>query len=231
MAALPAGLAAEGDGFRALRDAVERPEAVLKGVGALLVRTAQRSFREQRLGSVGWKSRGETGMNPNWPGILSDFAAGRSAPPDRRFQDRPVLTDTGNLKRSITFRLVDRETVEAGSMLSYAAVLHSGGDSKTVTITKAIQDRLSDWIEKKVGAGQRSGKRQWKVGTSDKRMASDAKAVQRWQAANRLQWLLDPSLQGQALTVRHPPRPFMGTPPDLVREVEALFGVTIRKGA
>lgn len=231
MATLPAGLVSEGSGLRLLREVVERPRAVLVGIGALLVRTSQRAFREQRMGKAVWKSRGETGMNPNWPAILADFAAGKSAPPERRFQDRPALVDRGDLKRSVTFRVVSDDTVEAGSNLPYAAVLHSGGESKTPTITKAIQDRLSDWIDKALGRGQRAAKRQWGVGTTDAQMARDAKAVKRGQVANKLQWLLNPQLQGQALTVRHPPRPIVGLPDELVREVESLFGVTIRKGA
>lgn len=231
MAALPAGLVSEGDGLRLLRETVDRPRAVLTGIGALLVRTSQRAFREQRMGNVSWKSRGETGMNPNWPAILADFAAGKASPPERRFQDRPALADRGDLKRSVTFRVVGDDTVEAGSNLPYAAVLHSGGESQTVTITKAIQDRLSDWIDKMIGRGQRAAKRQWGVGTTDKQMASAAKSVKRGGVANKLQWLLNPSLQGQALTVKHPPRPIVGLPDDLVREVESLFGITLRKGA
>lgn len=220
----------EGSRLRMLRGLFDDPRALLTAMGALTVKQSQRAFREQRMGNVRWKTRGDTRMNPNWPAILADMAAGRASVPERRFRDSPVLVDTGMLKRSVTWRLVGRDTVEIGSNLPYAGVLHAGGESKTVPITKAVQDRLSDWIDRTFKRGQRAAKRKWSVGTTPQQMARDAKAQQRGSVALRLQWLLNPSLRGQRLTVRHPPRPIVGFPPDLVREIEREVGVKVRAG-
>ncbi len=220
----------EGARFRTIRGVLENPRAVLVGIGALVVKESQRAFREQRMGSVPWKSRGETRMNPNWPAIRRDFAQGKAAPAARRFQDRPVLMDTGLLKKSVTFRLIGRDAVEVGSVLSYAAALHFGRDTQTVPITKAIQDRLEDWIDKSQAKGNRAKKRKWKTGTTEKQMASAAKSVQTADAAGRLRWLLSPLLRGQSLTVKHPARPIVGLPKSLVAEIEKELGVAVRAG-
>lgn len=221
----------EGTQLRALRGQLDNPRFVLDGVGALLVSTSQQAFRDERLGSVKWKTRDQTGMVPNWPGILSDLSAGRAKPPQRRFEKGKVLSDGGALRRSVSWRVVSGDTVEAGSNLPYAAVLHSGGESKTVTITRTMQDRLSDLIDGAEGRAKKAAAREWTVGTTDKQMKAAVRAHQAGTLYGRLRWLLDPALQGQRLTVKHPPRPIVGVPAELVEKVEEFFGVTIRKGA
>ena len=158
MPVTPAGFESfdEGTRLRALRGALADPRFVLTGIGALMVKEGQKAFREQRLGNVVWKSRGETGMNPNWPGIIGDFARGAASPPARRFQDRPALVDNGALWNSLSFRLVSRDTVEAGSRLPYAGVLHGGGESQSPTITLTVRQRLWKWIKGLTGARLRA---------------------------------------------------------------------------
>lgn len=218
----------EGGRLRVLRGLLEDPRFVLTQIGALLVKQSQRAFREQRMGGVKWKDRGETGMNPNWPAIIADFASGKASPPERRFQDRPVLVDTGMLKKSVTFKLRGSDTVEVGSMLPYAGVLHAGGESKTKALTKAVQDRIQEWIDKKQGSARKARGKQWGVGTTDKQMRSAAKAAQGGDRAKKLRWLLSPSLTGQQLTIRHPARPIVGVPADLAKEIEREVGVKVR---
>lgn len=224
----PAEVFNEGSRFRALRGAFENPRQILTAIGVLTMKESQRAFREERLGSARWKSRGETGMNPNWPAILRDFALGRSAPPARRFQDRPVLYDTGLLKKSVTFQLVGSDTVVVGSNLHYADALHAGRETKTDPITRQVQDRLEEWIDKTQAKGNRARKRKWKTGTTPKQMASAARAAQMGDVAGRLRWLLSPSLRGQTLTVKHPARPIVGLPKSLIAEIEKEVGVVVR---
>lgn len=157
MAPRPVGLEAfsEGTRLRALREAFADPRFVLNGVGALLVKEGQKAFREERMGTVRWKTREETGMVPNWPAILKDLSEGKT-PPARRMSRGNTLTDTGMLRGSLAWRVVARDTVEAGSMLPYAGVLHSGGESKTVQITLSVRERLWKWIKGLTGARDRA---------------------------------------------------------------------------
>lgn len=203
--------------LKALGAALDRPEPILNSVGALLVMQSGKAFREERMGGVKWKTRAETKMVPNWPGILADFAAGKSAPPARRLEKGKVLQDTGRLKSSVSWRIVNQDTVEAGSNLPYAAVLHSGGESQTVTVTKLVQERLWKWIKSRRAGAKRAN-------------ASD-KTKDKADQANTLTWLLNKNLTGQRLTVKHPPRPIVGVPKELTQKVEEFFGVTIKKGA
>lgn len=213
----------EGTRLRALRGALEDPRSVLEGVGALLVGRSQRAFREQRMASIKWKTRGETKMNPNWPGILRDFHEGKSSPPPRRFQPGPVLVDRGMLRRSVNFRVLSRDTVEAGSNLPYAGVLHAGGESETVPITATIQSNLWKWIKSKVGGAKRSARKAGKDKTPESRSkAADKLAVA--ESALRLKWLLNKNLTGERLTIKHPARPIVALPDDLVRDIESIYG-------
>ena len=43
-----------------------------------------------------------------------------------------------------------------------------------------------------------------------------------------MRWLLNPNLRGKRLSVKVPARPFVGLPPDLVREIERTLGVSVR---
>lgn len=284
----------EGTRFAALRGALERPaERILPGIGAMLVAETQKAFREERFGVVRWKSRGDTGMNPNWPGILSDFARGKT-PPERRFQDRPVLRDNNLLARSFAWRVIGQNTVEEGTMLGYADVLHTGGESKATTITKAIQTRLWEWMKKlggaekraeaapqkredreargavkddpqiaglkaaltaskrayqgqKVPPGERQRRQQIQMQITARKRVVDAaargkiepmtgaeagkvaSARAKNERAKKLGWLLNPKLVGVARTIKHPTRPMVGLPPQLVKDIEGLYGLTVRR--
>lgn len=213
----------EGTRLRAFRELVENPRFVLTGIGALLVERSERAFAEQRMGSIRWKSRGDTKMNPNWPAILRDFHEGRTTPPGRRLKPQPVLVDRQMLRRSFSYRVITGDTVEAGTVLPYAGVLHAGGESKTVPVTAVIQQKLWKWIQSVTGRAMRSAKKAGK----DKTPQARAKASDDLKAAEgvaSLKWLLNKSLVGQRLTVKHPARPMVGLPPDLVADIEGLYG-------
>lgn len=114
----------------------------LKQIGATLTSSAQRRFRTQRFGENEWLPRAV----PNIAGIISDLTAG-STPPDRRFTSRPALSDTGRLRGSITWRLIDSKTVQVGSNLEYAGRAQFGGES-TLPITQQVKTGLADLIRR-----------------------------------------------------------------------------------
>lgn len=220
----------KGTGLRAIEGAFEDPREVLVGVGVLLIKESQRAFREQRMGSVRWKTRGETKMVPNWPGLLEDFGPrGKTTPPDRRFEPAPVLKDQGNLYRSFDRapRLYGKDTVEVGSMLPYAGALHAGGETETAVITQALQDRMWDWMKKARAASGRAAKRVAKAATDEDRAKAQKSLDRKTRIADATQslgWLLNRGLRGSRLRVRHPARPMVGLPKSLVREIELIYG-------
>jgi hypothetical protein len=226
----------KGTRLQAIERAFDDPRDVLRGIGALLVKETKKAFREQRLGSVRWKTRGETGMVPNWPGLLEDFGPrGKTNPPDRRFEPAPVLKDWGDLARSFAQDpvLIGDDTVEHGSALPYADVLHAGGESETAEITAALQERMWDWMQRARNASKRAGDRVASaVGQEkrDKAQASFSKKRRIAEQTSKLGWLLNRGLRGQSLTVRHPPRPMVGMPDSLVEEIEEIYGKRVVRG-
>lgn len=128
-------------GVRLLLDRLEDLTPVLNGAGAYLVSRAQRSFREQRRGSKSWPER----MTPNVPGIVSDLNRG-ATPPQRRFESRPALTDTGRLRGSITWSTRGGKEAIVGTTLPYARKQQFGLPSRH-QLTKPGQDRLADLLK------------------------------------------------------------------------------------
>lgn len=137
----------EGTRLGALRGLFSNPRFLLEQIGALALSETMAAFRNQRFGNVPWKSRGETGMNPNWPAIIRDLAQG-GTPPSRRFDDRPALVDKNILGRSFSWKIIRQDTVEIGTMHRYADALHAGLPTKTDVVTKSVQQRLYEWMKK-----------------------------------------------------------------------------------
>jgi len=136
----------EGDKIRRIRRNLERPQAALEQVGALMVSESQQAFRDQKIGDKQWEQRGKV----NIFGILADFHAGKKEPPPRRFQRRPVLVDTGRLKASVTWKVVGSgDTVEVGSVLPYAPVHHHGGEIESAPITEQVRTLLAAYLKGK----------------------------------------------------------------------------------
>lgn len=238
----------EGARLRRLSVALEDPRWILTGIGALLESASQRAFREERMGAIKWKTRDETGMVPNWPAILAHFAAKSTAPPNRNFHAKNTLIGTGRLAGSIKSRVVGEDTVEVGTNVPYGKALHEGGESETVKITEALQNRMWDWMKKVIG---RSVTKKGKVSTkasraakryenakakygadSEKAQKAGASAARASKAAvhvEKLRWLLNKNLRGEQLTVKHPKRPLVGLPPDTAREIEKRYGARVRR--
>ena len=173
---------------------LDNPQAALKQIGAVMVAESQQAFKAQKFGKESWEPRAV----PNVYGIVADFHAGKKKPPARRFEDRPVLRDTGRLAASISFSVVSSRTVEVGSNLSYAATLHRGGKIESKPITKSVQETLAKWLK---GAGKA-----WK---------------------GKLGFLLNPKFTGETLKGRVVARPFMGITKATIADVKEIVGVSI----
>jgi len=173
--------------------ALTNPSGALRSIGAMMVAESQLAFKRQQFGRDRWPGRGV----PNVMGIIADFAAGKDAPPNRRFQSSPALVDTGRLKGSISFE-VSSNTVSVGSNLPYAKTLHSGGEVESEPITSDMQTRMAEWLR-----GE-SRERQKKLG-----------------------WMLNPQLAGSTVTTKVPARPFVGITKETVEDIHEILGVEI----
>lgn len=223
----------EGARLRRLSDSLEDPRWILTGIGALLVSASQRAFREERMGDVKWKTRAETGMVPNWPAIVGHFAVKSSAPPARYFGNAHTLTNTGRLRGSINFRVASEDTVEVGSNVPYAKALHEGDESQTPVITKALQERMWDWIKKVRGQNKKAKQRLAKAKKKGpeayaRAVRSVAKTAAQADQTTALGWLLNKKLRGERLTIQHPARPLVGLPKDIREEIAARYGARVR---
>ncbi len=111
-----------GSKLKGIEKLLANPKPILKQIGAVMLSESQDAFRNQGFEGSKWPAR----QSPNVFGIIADFHMGRRKPPARRFQDRPALMDTGRLRGSISFRVVDARSVEVGTNLPYAAPQHFG---------------------------------------------------------------------------------------------------------
>ena len=172
----------------------QNPRNALKQIGALMVAESREAFREQKHGRDRWKPRSDV----NVFGIIKDFAGGATAPPARRFERRPALSDTGRLKQSIAFKVFGRSVVEVGTNLPYAKVHQEGGAVKSEKITKGVQEALWKWLKKK-----------------DKTLK------------RRLGFLLNKKFRGKFLEGEVPKRPFVGITKQTRADVLEVVGLRI----
>lgn len=220
-----------GPRLRALAELLERPRGILEAIGGFIVKESGKAFREQRLGNFPWKPR----VNPNWPALLRDAEKGAAKPPQRRFQERPALMDTGLLARSIAHRVVSNTDVEvgvAGVAKAYGDKHQVGGEVETAIVTKAIQHRIWLWIKAARKAAPRAAARAAaSVGTPNQAKAAKAAGAAGRAAAGleKVRWLLNPHLRGQRIRHRIHARPFIGLPGTLVQEIERTIGVSVRQ--
>jgi len=173
---------------------LNNPQAALKQIGALVVSESQRAFKLQKHGANQWRERN----SPNRFGILSDFAAGKRKPPNRRFETRPALMDTGRLSKSIAFKLIGSKLVEIGTNLPYADVHHTGGEVESVPITKQMQQLMFDWLMKQ----------------SDEMFEIFGP-------------LLERKMIGKTIKAEVPARPFIGITKQTIADVKEVVGATL----
>ncbi len=177
-----------------IEDNLDNPTRALKQIGALMVAESQAAFRDQSFGGKRWKARASV----NIFGVISDFHQGRRAPPQRRFQDRPALRDTGRLAASISFRLIGSKAVEVGSNLPYAGLHNAGGETESKPITEDVRRGLNTWLK-----------------------------TQGVQLRRRLGWILNKRFRGETLKMEVPKRQFVGITAKTRKAVQKIVGVTI----
>lgn len=173
---------------------LDRPNAALKQIGALMVSESQRAFKAQTFGKDAWQARAPV----NVYGIIADFAEGKKKPPERRFQTRPALRDTGRLAASIAFQVIGSDTVEVGTNLEYASVHQAGGRIESKKITPAVRKALWSWLKK-----------------------------QSKELKGQLGFLLNKKFENKSLVGDVPARPFVGVTDQTIEDVEETIGVRI----
>ncbi len=170
--------------------------ALLKKLGARLVRESKRAFREQKLGEIGWLQRYPNQGTPhvNVAGVVADLAAGKSVSNRRLDNPRPALKDTGTLQRSLSsegsVKIEGPLRVSVGTNLPYAQRMHGGGKS-TQAVTDEVRTGLTKFLKSKRGKPYRS----------------------------RLGFLY----QRDELQTESPARPFVGVTPDAADDMKAII--------
>lgn len=133
-----------------LRRLVDDPEPILDAMGLVAVSVSRNAFAEQSWDGKAWARRYPWQSAPklNVAGALADFAEGRSAPLNRRFQDSPAGIDRGSLRDSLSHEVdagAREPWVEVGSVLPYATVQNRGGES-TQPVTDQAKRKIAAWI-------------------------------------------------------------------------------------
>lgn len=173
---------------------LDNPRAALTKIGAMMVAESRAAFKAQKFGQQRWSARAPI----NVYGIIADFAAGKKKPPNRRFESRPALRDTGHLLRSIAHKVLSHRVVEVGTVVPYAAVLHSGGTIESKPITKSVQDAVGKWLKK-------GGK----------------------EYARELGWILNKKFTGETLKGEVEARPIVGITKQTKADIRELIGVHV----
>lgn len=190
----------EGDALKRVRTALESPRGTLTSVGAAMKAASQKAFDDQSFGGTRWEPR----MDPNIPGIIRDLEQGKT-PPERRFKSRPALMDTGSMWRAINYKVHGDKFVEVGvlsEMFPHAGLLNEGGPDEW-TLSQAAQRAAVAWLAR------------------IKQTHPDRYEM--------LWWMGKPENVGYTQRFEHPPRPFIGLPDSLVKDIEKMIGVQIRR--
>lgn len=141
----------EGSVLEATDNAIRQPRVLLNIIGAYGVAYAQRSFEDQRMGSIPWKPRAV----PNIAGIVSDLNSGRE-PRANRFVDQPTLIDTNTLLNSLAHQVISDEVVEVGTTVPYGETHQLGGESEVPELTEGGRAILKRWMRRQ-GVGKVKG--------------------------------------------------------------------------
>lgn len=182
------------------------PARLLNPIGAIMLATAQRAFREQGLGNVKWPER-YPGQTPklNVAGAVADLATG-SRIKQRRYEARPAGRDTGEMMNRLTFR-VQGNVLQVGSDTPYAAKFHGGGTSSQ-PVTGAVKSNLAALL-------RRIRKRNRKAGRGGKSIEEQ-----------RLGFLF----RVTKLDTSSPARPFVGVTDDARAQIEDAIASVARAG-
>lgn len=135
----------EGPGVQILKKHSGDLSGALDRVGQYLVRLAQSAFANQRHGGIPWAPRGV----PSILGVVQDLESGPAVRAER-FQPRPALVVTGNLRRSLYAAKGGPKTVYLRSTADYARLMNDGGVSSR-SVTKTVRDNLKEFLRANKG--------------------------------------------------------------------------------
>ena len=141
-----------------IRKRLEDPTVLLRQIGVVVAKNAQKSFVEQSFGSESWSPRYKgtrAGAEPsiNIAGALQDFTDGKRKPKNRRFQTTPALMDTGLLRRSLgvsnSVKRVSSHAVVVGvfGKAEYYAPYQQFGGTRKTPVTEGALDNYSYWMK------------------------------------------------------------------------------------
>lgn len=112
---------------------------LMQRIGEYLKKRSQIAFLNQAYGNKKWPAR----KTPSIMGIVQDLTQG----PDvsvARFNERPALVDSGNLRRSIRYA-AGRKTVTLYSTAEYANLMQQGGPS-SLPVTASVKANLATFL-------------------------------------------------------------------------------------
>ena len=126
--------------FTLFHDRIKQSQYLIRSLAFDAVNYIQQGFTRQGLHKPNeWAPR----MNPNLAGIFSDANQPGGQIKTRRLESRPVLMDTGTLKKSISSQILNETKAFIGTNVEYAEVQNEGGYS--------TQIRTNDYdFEKKI---------------------------------------------------------------------------------
>tara|TARA_R100000808_G_scaffold6010_1_gene18028 strand:- start:8818 stop:9528 length:711 start_codon:yes stop_codon:yes gene_type:complete len=203
-----------------LQKILQNPRIVLKQIGRLLVDQTQRAFRNQATpAGEKWKARypNQDSQFLNVAGALSDFNSGRAEPKPIRFQNKPVLKNTGNLKNYWNAVTKENNQIEGkfkvvvgvtGKIAGYASRMQYGGESE-MDITPEGKSRLYLYLYPDGKRGRKTAKRET--------------------VTARMGWMLNKYKKPTKLMTDVVPRTFLDIVPTTERKINTLVTKTIEK--
>ena len=207
----------------------QQADKLLTQIGTFLVIQATQAFTNQKLpGLKKWKAKYPNQKSPkfNIAGAISDFASGRSEPKRNRYQDRPALEDTGNLKKWWSFDNVSHsvtpkgrfvvEVGAGGAVKDYAGLMQWGGTAKQ-TLTADIKKKMNIFLKKTRGTARKAEKRD---GQNSPAAKSARKSLD---AASKMGYLLNRKFKITVKKTKVNPRPFLGITPQVDKDIRAII--------
>ena len=215
-----------------LKDLSWEQNRLMKGIGNILVATAQKAFKEQRLGDINWPARYPKQTAPviNIAGVLQDFLEGKREPPPRRFQNRPAGRDRDLLLRSLTpgkavkphGNIVD--IVVPGSVVPYALAVQEGGKKypSEQKVTQSAKYLLRAWLvrlRKRRDKATKEGGIYKKIKGQRQKIGEAVDASFNYKAAQKCAFLL----HRDSLVTKQAARPYLGVTDEAEREIMDLI--------
>jgi phage gpG-like protein len=134
-----------------LKRKLNDPSDLLHDIGQIMVDASRNAFAEQKLGDVVWPERYGGVFDPfiNKAGAVSDFQRGLSQPQESRFQKRPALLSSGNLRDSVYYTVAGK-MITVRSDKEYAAAQHYGLSSTEILNEGAVR-AMNEWLKSPSG--------------------------------------------------------------------------------